>query len=297
MDSKTSCEGKGDTDIFQELIIFTNTSDYRAKMEKFMLDNCADFHDYHDRMRSGEGNKLEWMDIFNEYQQLVEYELGRFCEFNDASVADIFEQIQNHLAMSRDADFLPLFMKTMEEQHLFDQLCFYASQSSRENEVLDMARSEAKGDASMSGIYHLDPERVNMQELNEWMTALSIPWAFKQLFKTAHRKSMKCVCLHTPGRSLDVTITLPFFGSWAFSLSLNGEWASCKDRVGRRIRLSGSEDSMGDVTARLIDTSGSLMMIFMSVVGTNDLRLYREFYGSGEERGSPDACLTLHFVK
>jgi hypothetical protein len=32
-----------------------------------MQRNCTGFESYHDRLKSGEGNKLEWMDLYREY--------------------------------------------------------------------------------------------------------------------------------------------------------------------------------------------------------------------------------------
>jgi hypothetical protein len=298
MESKIS-EGKGENDIIQELVIFTNTAEYKSKMDKFMRLNCADFHDYHSRMRSGEGNKMEWMDVFQNYQELVEDELQKFCDQNDSNITEIFEKIRDHLASSQDTDFLPLFMKTMDEQHLFDQLCFCASEASREREAMaaEAIASEEKGAIALSGIYALASERVDPQEVDSWMVALSIPWAFKKLFKSAHKRAMRCVCVHTPGGHCELTVSIPYFGSWSLSFDVNGEWASCKDRVGRPVRVSGREDDLGDLTVKLIDASGTLMMIFVTMVSGNDMRLYRELYLCGEERGSPDATLTLHFMK
>ena len=81
------------------------------------------------------------------------------------------------------------------------------------------------------------------------------------------------------------------------SFGLDGEWATCKDRLGNPIRISGTQDGLGDITAKIIDASGTLMMIFITMVSGNDMRLYRELYTCGEERGSPDASFTLHFIK
>lgn len=296
MDSKT-CEEKGENDIIQELVFFTNTSDYKNKIERFMRSNCSEFHDYHSRMRSGEGNKMEWMDIFQSYQDLVEAELQDFCEQHELTINEVFDKIRDQLASTQDIEFLPLFMKTMDEQHLFDQLCFCAMESTRERDALAAEAAEEKGAISLSGIYTLDSDSVDIQELDAWMAALSIPWAFKKLFKSAHKKAMTCVCVHTPGVNCELTISIPFFGSWSLTFGVNGERTVCKDRIGRPVRVTGREDDLGDLTVKLVDSSGSLMMIFITMLSGNKMRLYRELYLCGEERGSPDATLTLHFVK
>ena len=38
-----------------------------------MVRNCEGFESYHKRIESGEGNKLEWMDLFREYQGIKHF--------------------------------------------------------------------------------------------------------------------------------------------------------------------------------------------------------------------------------
>lgn len=43
-----------------------------TQVQDFMLDNCRGFESYRDQIESGEGNKLEWMDLFRDYQGVME---------------------------------------------------------------------------------------------------------------------------------------------------------------------------------------------------------------------------------
>ena len=125
-----------------------------------MSENCVGFESYHARVASGEGNKLEWMDLFHDYQgqlylyahiqshihspsllsysnvyvkilhceiyfsctyfivceELIDAELGNFCELHDAVPSEVFQLIENFVNDSEKEEFVPLFLKTMSEE-------------------------------------------------------------------------------------------------------------------------------------------------------------------------------------
>lgn len=285
--------------MIEALIKFTNTTNYVNKVQSFMESNCAGFESYNERLASGEGNKLEWMDLFREYQDMIDEELESFCRENDTNPSEMFDIIDNYVNQSRDEDFIPLFLKTMNEEHFFEQMCACASEVSKEEKALETLQNEEKGENSMSGIWYLVPESIDAEDLQNWLTVLGMPWPFKKLFKSAHKKPMKSIINHVPGRIFEISIAIPFFGTWSINVKLNGDWGTGKDRVGRPLRLLGEEESNGDVTMHVKDRSGSLMLVFLSMTGPSSIRMHREFYSGGVDIGSAnaDAKLTCSFKK
>lgn len=301
MESKAS-EGKDDRSdsyIVEELVKFTNTSNYVNKVQDFMLDNCRGFESYRDQIKSGEGNKLEWMDLFRDYQELVDVELGNFCEQMEVDPSDVFASIKRYLSDSADEEFIPLFLKTMNEQHFFEQMHSYASEANRDNAAEEVLQNEEKGESSMSGIYHLVPESLDKDDIDKWLNAMGLPWPFKKMFKSAHKRPMKTTIVHISKVKFEICLAVPFFGNMLFDVNLNGDWCSGTNRIGQPIKLRGQEQENGDVTLQVRDRSGSLMMIFMSMTSPNTVRMYREFYSGGEDLGTPhaDAVLSCNFSK
>jgi len=301
MESKAS-EGKddrSDTFIVEELVKFTNTSNYVNKVQDFMLDNCRGFESYRDQVKSGEGNKLEWMDLFRDYQELVDAELGNFCEQHEVEPSEVFTSIERYLSDSADEEFIPLFLKTMNEEHFFEQMHSYASEARRDNTVEEVLQNEEKGESSMSGIYHLEPESLDKDEIDSWLDVMRLPWPFKKMFKSAHKRPMKATIVHISQVKFEICIAVPFFGNMLFDVKLNGEWCTGMNRLGQPIKLRGEEQDNGDVILYVKDRGGSLMMIFMSMTSPSTIRMYREFYSGGEDLGaqSADAVLTCNFRK
>ena len=377
MESKSSSEGKDDRDadyFVEELVKFTNTSNYMdkvkehysvipltycatssfgifylflPKVEHFMSDNCAGFETYHQRLASGVGNKLQWMDLFRDYlgqsvsqwlwqgchveriltcvfvcvclslinfvrackhsfflfaavlAELIDTELGHFCELHDAEPSVVFKLIERYVSEAEDEDFIPLFLKTINEEHFFEQMCACASEATREREILDMVHSEEKGETSMSGIWYFVPESMDQDDLATWLAALGMPWPFKKLFQRAHKKPMKATVRHVPHSVYDMSISIPFFGAVSFSVTLDGEKSAGKDRLGRPLNLFGEESESGEVSVQVRERSGSLMMIFLSMTGPASIRMHREFYSNGVDSGTPgaDAVLRCSFRK
>lgn len=205
----------------------------------------------------------------------------------------MFKLIENFVNKAEEEEFIPLFLKTMNEEHFFDQMAALASESAREEAVVETIQNEEKGETSMSGIWYLVPESIDLDDLNTWLDVLRMPWPFKKLFQTAHKKPMKAIINHVPGSVIDISIAIPFFGSQNFNVKLDGEWSVGKDRIGRPLQLLGEEGRDSDVTLHVKDRGGSLMMIFLSLTGPNSIRIHREIYCNGVDSGTPNADATL----
>lgn len=300
MESKQS-EGKNDDndgDFFvEELVKFTNTSNYVEKVQRFMTQNCAGFETYHQRIASGEGNKFEWMDLYREFQEMVDEELENFCNLHNAVPSEVFRVIEDYVRKSDEEEFIPLFLKTMNEEHFFEQMCACATELTKEETALATLQNESKGEASMSGIWYLVPESIDTDDLNNWLKALGMPWPFKKLFMSAHKKPMKAIINHVPGNVFEISIGIPFFGQWTVKVTLDGEWSVGKDRMGKPLRLLGEEGECGDVTLNVKDRNDGLMMAFFTMTGPNSVRMHREYFYGGTDSGAPVAKLTCSFRK
>ena len=154
---------------------------------------------------------------------MIDEELGHFCEQHDLSPSDMFGLIERYVNNAEDEDFVPLFMKTMNEEHFFEQMHACASESSREDAALETVQNEEKGETSLSGIWFLNPESIDKDDLNKWLSVLGMPWPFRKLFQSAHKKPMKCIIRHVPASNFDISISIPFFGNVAFNVKLGGD--------------------------------------------------------------------------
>jgi hypothetical protein len=232
---------------------------------------------------------------YNYCIELIDAELGDFCELHDAVPTEIFNLIERYVEKAEDEDFIPLFLKTMNEEHFFEQMCACASECAREEAVSETIHNEEKGETSMSGLWYFVPESMDADDLNVWLGVMGMPWPFKKLFQTAHKKPMKAIINHVSGAVLDMSIAIPFFGNQSFNVKLDGsgEWSVGKDRMGRSYHLRGEECHNSDVTLHVKDRGGALMMIFLSRTGPNSISIYREFYCNGVDSGTPNADATL----
>lgn len=230
---------------------------------------------------------------------LIDAELGKFCEQIDAQPSEVFEVIESYLRNNNDEEFIPVFLKTMNEEHFFEQMHSYASEANREAAVVETLENEEKGETSMSGIYYFVPESVDKDDLNVWLDVMGMPWPFKKLFLSAHKKPMKTTIVHIPKHKFEICLNIPFFGNVLFDVKMDGQWCVGKDRIGRPLQLLGEESENGDVTLHVKDRGGALMMIFLSMTSSNTIRMHREFYINGVDSGTPgaDAVLTCSFRK
>lgn len=227
------------------------------------------------------------------FEDLIDSELGNFCELHDVEPTEIFKLIEKYVNEAEDEEFIPLFLKTMNEEHFFEQMCACACESLREEAAIETSQNEEKGETSMSGIWYLVPESIDKDDLNVWLTVLGMPWPFKKLFQSAHKKPMKAIIKHIPHSVIDISIAIPFFGNQNFHVKLDGQWSVGKDRIGRPLQLLGEECHNSDVTLHVKDRGGSLMMIFLSMTGPNSVSIYREMYCNGVDSGTPNADATL----
>ena len=290
-------EAKSSAEMYMEgLVQFMNSTDYILKVQDFMKANCGGFETYSDRIKSGEGNKLEWIDIYKDYYTLVEGELHRYCESTDMDPGSIFRIIEDYLHRNeQDEEFIPLFLKITNETHFFEQMCACAQEESRESLALNALAGECKGEMSMSSVWYLEPRSVDADELGNWLTVLGVPWPFRKLFMKAHKKPMKAVVIHDPRRKFELSISIPFFGTWSIDVELNGDWCEGSDRIGRKLKVKGVEDCNGDISLMIVDKAGCLMLVFLSMTSSTSLRMQREFFYSGVDTGSPDATLVVQF--
>ena len=85
--------------------------------------------------------------------EIVDDELERFCQLNDADPTNIAKTIERYVTAAEDDDFIPIFLKTMNEEHFFEQMCACALESSREEAVREApaTRPRTRGQRRKSG--------------------------------------------------------------------------------------------------------------------------------------------------
>jgi hypothetical protein len=286
-----------DSSIVEELVSYLNSTDYNERISTFFHQHCADFHDYQTRQVSGLGNKLEWMNIHNEYLELVENELQSFCEMKQLDSQEIFLQIQRFIEKNGEGEFIPMFLKTTDENYFFEQMYSLANESILMNHVEEISANEGKGDESFTSIWHTDPMKFNEVELSDWLVALGVPWVFRKLVLRSQRSSNKVMIAHIPREQFEISTILPIFGSWIISVSLNGKWQSGSNRFGDPIRVSGRETADGAVHIQLKNTKTGCLTVFTISSREEHLVMYRELFLSGEEQQSPDAILHTYLLR
>jgi hypothetical protein len=292
-------EAGEDLSIVEELVSYLNSTDYNQRISTFFQRYCADFSDYQTRQVSGLGNKLEWMDIHNEYLELVESELQSFCEMKQLDCQEIFHQIQRFIAKNGEGEFIPMFLKTTDENYFFEQMYSLANESILMNHVEEISANEEKGEESLTGIWHTDPLKFNELELSDWLSALGIPWVFRKLVIRSQRSANKIIIAHIPHQQFEISTVLPVFGTWTISLSLGGKWQSGSNRFGDPIRVSGREREDG-IHIQLKNTKTGCLTVFTIAYREEHLLMYRELFLSGgveDDQQQPDAVLHTFLLR
>jgi hypothetical protein len=302
MESKGSSRGfageKSDesTSIVEELVNYLNSTDYNQRVQSFLKQNCREFHDYHTRQRNGVGNKLEWTAIHNEYLELVEKELQLFCEINGTETEEVFHSIEEYIHSNGEAEFIPMFLKTTDENHFFEQMYSYSNEAAMTDHVEEISANEEKGEESMTGIWQTDPEKFDESELSQWLVALGIPWVFRKLVIRSQRSSSKVLIAHIPNQQLEISTVLPIFGTWTLLVTLNEKWQNNSSRLGDPIRVSGRETAEG-VHVQVKNTKAGTLTVFTVSYRDEHLVIFRELYSSGVETGEPDAVLHTYLLR
>ena len=153
--------------LVEEFVEFTTSNNYVATVKQFYSDNCNGFEDYENFVKSGAGMKLEWMETYRKYMELVDEQLNGYCRQNGYSAMDVFNRIQDTISNDKYSDFAPLFLKSIEETFFFEQMSAYALQNDKER---DAERANRQCDnESINGVWYLDPDRVDSDELRDWV--------------------------------------------------------------------------------------------------------------------------------
>jgi hypothetical protein len=173
LDEKLSAKGERSSrdgyidPLVEEFVEFTTSNDYIATVKQFYENNCAGFEEYESFIESGAGMKLEWMDTHRRYMELVDEQLNEYCRQNGYSAIDVFNRIQDTISNDNYSDFVPLFLKSIEEGFFFEQMSTYALQNDIERDAKRVNRQH--NSESISGVWYLDPDRVDDGELRDWV--------------------------------------------------------------------------------------------------------------------------------
>ena len=284
--------------IVEDFVEFTSSTEYTAAIKEFYQENCLGFEDYEEFKTSGAGNKLEWMDTYHRYMALIDEQLDEFCRSRGHVAADVFDRIQATLSDNRYSEFTPLFLKSIEEQFFFEQMCACALQRDKEK-AAERAHDRSDG-GSLSGVWILDPDTIDKNELNDWPAKAGAPWVFRKLFVMAHKKRFKCVVVHT-AQNFSFSVNLPLLGSRSVNYILDGKWrpgthdtlsskACMEDGVVTTYvnrRVPGAENEARDpvlLTTRYELTPGGISII-------------RKMYLDGSEDHREDCRLSMYFIR
>lgn len=138
--------------IIENLIEFINSTNYITTIQEFFHLNCSGFEEYYNYIKTGQGNKLEWSRLHNEYLLLIETQLELFCNLNNLNSNEIFIIIQNYIQNNNEIEFIPMFLKTTDENYFFEQMYCYSIEKLLIKNVIKKSENEEKGEESMTGI-------------------------------------------------------------------------------------------------------------------------------------------------
>jgi hypothetical protein len=137
--------------LVEDLVEFTTSPEYSNRIKEFFVENCEGFHDYEERQRNGQGNRLEWSEIFSRYLEVVDEQLDKFCQLNSSAPSDVYESVREYVDSNHD-EFIPLFLKSFQEQNFFQQMSDCALESNRALQATEKSAGEQKGEESLSGM-------------------------------------------------------------------------------------------------------------------------------------------------
>lgn len=282
--------------LVEEFVSYLNSSTYNQQIQDFFEENYHGFEDYHKRQQNGIGNKIEWTNIYQQYLELVGHKLQQFCNDRNVDPVLVYSAIEQYIKKFGEGEFIPLFLKTTDETYFYEQMYSYANESSLRRNVEEISRNEGKGEESMSGVWHSDPDAADESQLSHWLETLGIPWVFRKLVLRSQRSPSKVMIAHIPNQQFEISTSLPIFGSWTIQVALDGKWQSGSNRLGDPVRVYGTEDSQG-VHIQLKNTKSGTLTMFQISFKEEQLVLYRELYLSGIENGSPDATLHTYLLR
>jgi hypothetical protein len=282
--------------IVEDFVEFTSSNEYMAAIKEFYQENCHGFEDFEEFQASGAGNKLEWMDTYHRYMALVDEQLNEFCRSRRYDAADVFERIQATVTDNRYSEFTPLFLKSIEEGFFFEQMCACALQRDKER-AAERAHDRSDG-GSLSGVWILDTDRVDRDELNDWPAKAGAPWVFRKLFVMAHKKKFRCVVVHT-AQNFSFSLNLPLLGSRSVTYILDGKWRpGTHDTVSSKAfmedgavityvnrRVPGAENESRD----------PVLLVTRYELTPGGIKILRKMYLDGSEDHREDSRMSLHF--
>lgn len=302
--------------IIENLINFLNSINYITTINNFISLNCLEFQNYYINSKNGIGNKLEWIEIYHKYIELIEEQLELFSLQYNLTNDRIINEIENYILKYNDNEFLPLYLKIIDENYFFEQMYSYSIEKLLINNVNEISENEEKGEETMTGkiiyiyifiililfffllgLWYIDPERTNEEELSNWLTVLGIPWVFRKLFIRSQRSSSKVIVSHESNQLFNIVTHVPVFGTWNVNVNLTDTWANHSSRLGDPVRIRGVESEPNIVNIQLKNTKTGVLQVFTISYENEYLKLYREMYLSGIQEGHPNATLSTYLLR
>ena len=154
-------------------------------------------------IRSGSGLRLEWMDTYKRFMDMVDIQLDEFCRiYTSLTTNQVFDKLQEAIDQIDDAAYVPLLIKSLDEQYFFSQMNSHAqrkvnssslpekSDSKTDHQTEDGnkvgSRSSVSGSISslttsaFEGMWFADIGAVSSQ-FDNWLAKVGVPWAFRKI--------------------------------------------------------------------------------------------------------------------
>ena len=128
---------------------------------------------------------------------MVDVQLDDFCRiYTSFTTNQVFDRLQEAIGQIDDAAYVPLLIKSLDEQYFFSQMSSHAQRKVNSRSLPDMADSKTedgnKAGSSVSasisslttsafeGMWFADIGAVSSQ-FDNWLAKVGVPWAFRKI--------------------------------------------------------------------------------------------------------------------
>lgn len=130
------------------------------------------------------------MDTYKRFMDMVDLQLEGFCRiYTNLTTNQVFEKLQEAIDQIDDAAYVPLLIKSLDEQYFFSQMNTHAQRraklsamgdSKSDDRASPMESSASSKVSPFEGMWYADIDAVSSQ-FDNWLAKIGVPWAFRKI--------------------------------------------------------------------------------------------------------------------
>jgi len=192
------------------------SDDFESIRQAFIADNCAGFEDADELLRSGAGYPLEWSRVYDDYIDIYEKALAKFCEKQGMDERALLEDLEAVVGR-QGADVLPTFLQSTEMDFFVANMHDAAVLERERRRAAERGAGDDPDD--LTGAYTWIPP--DKKDHEHFLKIGCTPWTMRQVVLMARRKQ-PVVVTHDANRHIKFGFKIPLIGSTSLEADLDG---------------------------------------------------------------------------